>query len=451
MKYDLIIKNGEVVLESGAIKTDVAVKDGKIAAIGTDLGEATKVIDASGLIVTPGMIDAHVHISEPGRTQWEGYVTGTNAAAKGGVTTFIEMPLNQLPVTADRESLKIKFDAAENKMTVDVAVYGALHPRNLDDLQDLSDDGVAGFKAFMSTCGDRSLDNDMENVDDYSLYEGMRRIAKTGKVLLLHCENAAITDRLGKIAEATGPNTLANYVASRPVFTEVEAIRRAIYLAKQTGVRLHICHISCPEGVEEVIKAKTEGMDITCESCTHYFALTTDVLDDIGNTAKCSPPIRDKNNQDKLWEQLFNGDIEFVTSDHSPCTADLKEGPAFSAWGGIAGLQNSYDILFDEAVLKRGMSLKQFVDITATNVADRFNLDNKGRISVGKDADFAFIKANSPYVLETENLEYKNKMSAYVGREIGAQITKTIVRGNIVYDIDSGVTNEFPGQFVLKK
>lgn len=451
MKYDLIIKNGEVVLESGAIKTDIAVKGGKISAIGTDLGEATRVIDASGLIVTPGMIDAHVHISEPGRTTWEGYVTGTNAAAKGGVTSFIEMPLNQLPVTADRESLKIKFDAGENKLTVDVAVYGALHPRNLDDLQDLSDDGVAGFKAFMSTCGDRSLDNDMENVDDYSLYEGMRRIAKTGKVLLLHCENAAITDRLGQIAKETGPNTLANYVASRPVFTEVEAIRRAIYLAKQTGVKLHICHISCPEGVEEVVKAKAEGMDITCESCTHYFALTTDVLDDIGNTAKCSPPIRDKNNQDKLWEQLFNGDIAFVTSDHSPCTADLKEGPAFSAWGGISALQNSYDILFDEAVLKRGMSLKQFVDITATNVADRFNLDNKGRISVGKDADFAFIKANAPYVLKAEDLEYKNKISAYVGREIGAQITKTIVRGNIVYDIDKGVANEFPGQFILKK
>ncbi len=148
---------------------------------------------------------------------------------------------------------------------------------------------------------------------------------------------------------------------------------------------------------------------------------------------------------------LFDGDIDFIGSDHSPCTADLKEGPAFSAWGGISALQNSYDVLFDEAVQKRGMSLKQFVDITATNVADRFGLEDKGRIAIGKDADFAFIKKDSPYTLKTEDLEYKNKISAYVGREIGCQIVKTIVRGNLVYDIDTGVTDQFVGKFILKK
>lgn len=451
MSYDLIIKNGEVVLESGATNTDIAVSNGKIVSIGQDLGDAKEVIDATGLIITPGMIDAHTHISEPGRTHWEGYETGTKSAAKGGVTSFIEMPLNTLPATADKKSIQMKFDAAKNKMAVDIALYGALMPSNLDHLQELSDEGVVGYKAFMSTCGDRSLDNDMENVDDYSLYEGMRRIAKTGKPLLLHCENADITNRLGEIAEKTGPNTLANYVDSRPVFTEVEAIRRAIYLAKQTGVKLHICHISCPEGFEEVKKAKAENMDITAESCTHYFAFTKDELDTIGNTAKCSPPIRDKENQEGLWKLLLDGDIDFIGSDHSPCTADLKEGPAFSAWGGIAALQNSYDVLFDEAVQKRGMSLKQFVDITATNVADRFDLKDKGRIAVGKDADFAFIKKNSSYILKTEDLEYKNKISAYVGREIGCQIVKTIVRGNTVYDIDKGVTDQFIGKFILKK
>lgn len=451
MKYDLIIKNGQVVLEAGPSFADIGIKDGKIAAIGINLGHGKETIDARGLIVTPGMIDPHTHISEPGRTEWEGYITGTKAAAKGGVTTFIEMPLNQLPVTADKESLQVKFDVAKDKMTVDGAIYGALMPSNLDDLKDLSQGGVVGYKAFMSSVGDRSLDRDMENVDDYSLYEGMKRIAKTGKVLLLHCENADLTNKLGELAEKNGPNTLAAYVESRPVFTEVEAIRRAIYIAKQTDVRLHICHISCPEGVEEVKKARAEGMDISCETCTHYLAFTKDQLDSIGNSAKCSPPIRDKKNQEGLWECIFKGDIDFIGSDHSPCTPDLKEGPALSAWGGIAGIQNAYDIFFDEAVQKRGMSLRQFVDLTATNVADRFSLENKGRISVGKDADLAFIKPNSPYTLKTEDLEYKNKISPYIGREIGAQIVKTIVRGNIVYDIDKGFSKEFPGKFILNK
>jgi len=451
MGLDLLIKNGNVVLGSGAIVTDIGVKGGKITAIGSNLGDAKEVIDANGLIVTPGMIDAHTHISEPGRTHWEGYVTGTKAAAKGGVTTFIEMPLNQLPVTATRESLAVKFDAAENKMTVDVAVYGALMPSNLDDIADLSEDGVVAYKAFMSTAGDRSLSNDLENVDDYSLYEGMNRIAKTGKLLSVHCENAAITDRLGELAKKNGPNTLKAYVESRPIFTEVEAIRRAIYFAKQTGVKLHIAHVSCAQAVDEVIKARAEGYDITCETCTHYLYFHMDELDSIGNSAKCSPPIRDLEHQKGLWEKLFHGDIEFVTSDHSPCTPDLKEGPALSAWGGISALQNCYDVLFDEAVQKRNMSLNQFVNITATNVAKRFELKDKGSISVCKDADFAFIKPNSPYILKADDLEYKNKISAFVGRKIGAQIVKTIVRGNTVYDIQKGCSDEFLGRFVLNK
>ena len=336
-------------------------------------------------------------------------------------------------------------------MAVDIALYGALMPSNLDDLQDMSDDGVIGYKAFMSSVGNKDLDNDMQGIDDYALYEGMRRIEKTGKPLLLHCENASITDNLGRIAAEKGPNTLANYVDSRPVFTEVEAIRRAIYLAKQTNVKLHICHVSCPEGVHEVKVAKEEGMDITGESCTHYFAFTQEELDSIGNTAKCSPPIRNKDNQDRLWKELFDGNIDFITSDHSPSTPDLKQGAAFDAWGGIAGLQNAFDVLFDEAVQKRGMSLKQFADITSTNVADRFGIEDKGRISIGKDADLVLIKPNSPYTVKSEDLEYKHKISAYIGREIGCQFVKTILRGNIIYDIDNGVTEEFIGRLILKK
>ncbi|MDO4594660.1 MAG: allantoinase AllB [Tissierellia bacterium] len=453
--YDLLIKNGLVVTHMGEKKADILVKDGKIAAIGSKLDvEANEVIDATDLIVTPGMIDSHTHITEPGggyRDNWEGYLTGTKAAAKGGVTSFVEMPLNQVPCTQNKEALEIKVNAGKDKLTVDVFSLAALTPSSLDDIKEMAEEGVLGFKAFMASCGDRSIDGDMENVDDYSLWEGMRRIKDTSLSLHLHCENPSITDKLGKLYAKERENTLENYVDSRPVFTEVEAVRRAIFFAKETGCKLTICHCSCPEVVDEIKKARAEGVDIVAESCTHYFYFTTDELDSIGNSAKCSPPLRDKNNLEEMWKRLFAGDILYIGSDHSPCTPDLKEGKAFSAWGGISSLQNSYDILFDEAVNKRNMSLSQFVDITATNVARYLGLKNKGAIEVGFDADFALIDKNKSYTITEDGLEYKNKFSAFVGREVGCKIVRTIVRGETVYSEENGVTDKKIGKFLFKK
>ena len=249
----------------------------------------------------------------------------------------------------------------------------------------------------------------------------MKQIAKTGKVLAVHAENPDITDRLGEIAYKNGETTLAAYVNTRPVFTEVESIRRVIYLAKVTGCRVHICHIACQEGVDEVVKAQKEGVDVTCETCTHYLYFTTDELDAIGPVVKCSPPIRDAEQQAGLWKHVENGGLDFVTSDHSSCTPDLKDKEnAFEAWGGISGIQNNVDILFDEGVQKRGLPLKKFAEIIATNPADCFGLEQKGRISIGKDADFVLIKPDAPYTLEAEDLEYRNKISPYISREIGA-------------------------------
>lgn len=455
MTFDLLIKNGLVILTSGEVKTDVAVKDGKIVAIGSRLGEAKEEIDATGLIVSPGMVDAHVHITDPGggyRDLWEGYVTGTKACAKGGVTSFMEMPLNQVPATVDKESLKIKYDAGKGKLLSDVGSFGGLVPYNLEGgIQELDDGGVAAYKCFMATCGDRTIDGDFMNVDDYSLYEGMKQVAKTGKVLAIHAENAAITDKLGDIAYKNGETTLAAYVATRPVFTEVEPIRRAILFAKETGCRIHICHIACPEGVEEVVKAQAEGVDVTCETCTHYLYFTTDELDAIGPVVKCSPPIRDKKAQDGLWEYVANGGLSFVTSDHSPCTPDLKDKEnAFEAWGGISGVQNNVDVLFDEGVQKRDLPLTTFANIIATNPAKRFGLDEKGEIAIGKDADFVLIKPNAPYTLKAEDLEYRNKISPYIGRTIGAQVDTTILRGHTIYSQKNGVNDEAIGVFIKK-
>ncbi|MBG3874250.1 allantoinase AllB [Staphylococcus xylosus] len=453
MKYDLILKNGLVILEDSQQNVEIGVKDGKIAAIGQDLGEAEQVIDAQNQIVSPGMVDAHVHITEPGggyRDSWEGYVTGTRAAAKGGVTSFIEMPLNQVPATTDQASIQAKFDAGKGELSVDVASYGGLVPYNLNGgIQELDEAGVVAYKAFLATCGDRSIEGDFENVDDYSLYEGMKQIAKTGKLLSIHAENAIITDRLGEIAKANGETTLSAYVDSRPVFTEVEPIRKIILFAKETGCRVHIVHVACEEGVDEIIKAQQEGVDISCETCTHYLYFYKEELDDIGPVVKCSPPIREKSRLEGMWKRVLNGDIGFVTSDHSPCTPDLKDTDnAFEAWGGIAGLQNNVDILFDEGVQKRNMSLNKFADIIATAPAKRFGLEAKGSIAVGKDADFVLIKPNAPYTLAAEDLAYRNKMSPYIGREIGAQVTQTILRGEEIYNQETGISEKRIGQFI---
>lgn len=453
MKYDLLIKNGRVILDEGEQEVEVAVKDGKIAAIGHELGDAEKVIDAKGQVVAPGMVDAHVHITEPGggyRDEWEGYETGLKGAAKGGVTTIVEMPLNQVPATTDRASIQEKFDAGKGKLSADVASYGGLVPYNLDGgIQELDEEGVVAYKAFLATCGDRSIDGDFENVDDYSLYEGMKQIAKTGKILSVHAENADITDRLGEIAYKNGEKSLAAYVDSRPVFTEVEPIRKLILFAKETGCRLHIVHVACEEGVDEVIKAQQEGVDVTCETCKHYLYFYKEELDDIGPVVKCSPPIREESRLPGMWERVINGDINFVTSDHSPSTPDLKDTDnAFEAWGGIAGIQNNVDILFDEGVQKRDLSLKRFAEIIATEPAKRFGLDNKGSIAVGKDADFVFIKPESSYTLQAEDLEYRNKLSPYVGRTINAQVAKTILRGEETYSLEDGVSNDFRGEFI---
>lgn len=452
--FDLIIKNGLVILDSGEVNIDVAVKDGKIAAIGYDLGEAKETVDAQGLIVSPGMVDVHVHMIDPGgvRADWEGYVTGTKACAKGGVTSFIEMPLNQLPATIDRESIQKKFAAGKDKIYVDVASFGGLVPHNLKGgIQELDEEGVVGYKCFMTTCGDPNIEGDFDKVDDYSMYEGMKQIAKTGKILAIHAENGLIANTLGKAAQARGETTLADYVASRPVFTEVEAIRRSIFFAKETGCRIHICHVACPEGVEEVIKARAEGVDVTCETCVHYLYFTTDELDTIGMNAKCSPPIRDKKAQEGLWKYVFSEGVITVVSDHSPCTVEMKEHTnAFRAWGGISGIQNNVDIFFDEAVQKRGLSLKTFADMIAKLPAERFNLSSKGSITVGKDADFVFIKPNSSYVLKAEDLEYRNKFSPYVGRTINAQIAKTFLRGQMIYSQETGIDNTAKGVFIRK-
>ena len=246
-----------------------------------------------------------------------------------------------------------------------------------------------------------------------------------------------------------GRTSAAEYVDSRPIFTEVDAVQRAILFAKETGCKLHLVHISTSEAIQVILKARSEGVDVTVESCPHYFAMTAEQVAEIGPRAKCQPPIRKAKDQAKLWEELLNGNIDWLTSDHSPCTEDLKQGNIFEAWGGISGVQNNVDLMFDLAVKQRGLAVEKFVDLIAFNPAQRFNLPYKGEIAVSKDADIILVDPNQSYVVKREDLYYKNKHSAYEGRKIDCRVTKTIVRGNVVFDLEQGIVGEPIGKLLI--
>ena len=446
---DTVIRNGRIVLRHSVSRSELGIRDGKICIIADRIdGPARVVIDAADQYVMPGMVDAHMHISEPGRTEWEGYRTGTQAMAAGGTTCFVEMPLNTIPATTDLASLEVKISAAREQCHVDYALMGGLVPWNLADLEPLSNAGVAAFKCFVASCGS-GKPGDFKNVDDFQLYEGMKVFARTGDILVIHCENAALTDGLGRKAQAAGKKKLSDYVASRPVFTEVEAVRRVLMIARETGCRVHIAHNSCPEAVDAIHEAVAQGVDATVESCPHYFLFATEELDAIGPLAKCSPPIRDAQNQSRMWEYLAAGKIDVIGSDHSPCTFDLKDKTnAFEAWGGIAACQNSVDAMFDAAVKKRGLSPALLARVLSTNPAERFGLKDKGEIAVGKDADLVFVNPALSYTVKAEELYYKNKHSAYEGRQIGCRVTRTLLRGKSIFELGKGVDRAALGRLI---
>jgi allantoinase len=452
MKYDLLIKNGNVVLKNGVRKVDIAILGGKISDISENASAAmaNKVIDAEGQYVMPGMIDTHVHICEPGRTEWEGFITGTQALAAGGTTCYVDMPLNALPATVDKRTIDLKKEAAKGKNYIDYAFYGGLVPGNLDRLEELSNEGVVAYKCFMSTCGS-NLPEDFMNVDDYTLYAGMKKLAELGHFLSIHAENAQITDRLGQEMAKEGKTTPRDYAASRPVFTEVDSVKRALFIAKETGCSLHFVHISTSEAVEEITKARASGQSVTLETCPHFLTISLDQFDSLGPVAKCAPPLREDAEQEKLWEKLIEGKIDMLTSDHSPCPPEMKFSATnniFEVWGGITGCQNNVDLMFDEAVLKRQIPITEFVKMIAWNPAERFHFPDKGEIAVSKDADIILVDPNRSYVVQMEDLYYRHKHSPYIGRKINCRVTKTMVRGNLVFDIEEGTVGDPVGELV---
>lgn len=410
---------------------DIGVADGRIAAIGPDLeGSALEEIDCKALTVFPGVIDAHLHFNEPGRAEWEGFATGSRALAAGGATACIEMPLNAHPPTLDAASFDLKRAAAEAASVVDFALWGGLVPGNIEQMDELAARGVAGFKAFMSASG---ID-DFSASDDLTLYEGMARAARLDRIVAVHAENDTITRALAERALAEGRTGVRDYLASRPIIAELEAISRAILFAEETGCALHIVHVSTGRGVALVAEARARVVDVSCETCPHYLVFTEEDVETIGALAKCAPPIRSAAERDALWGYLADGTLPMVASDHSPAPASMKTGANFfRIWGGISGCQSLLQLLLTHGYEERDLPLATIVRATAEYPATRFRLPNKGQVAVGADADLALVALHDESVLQAADLFYRHQHSPYVGRKLRGRVARTILRGQTIY------------------
>jgi len=428
---DFIIRSARVIDAAQDRIADVAITNGIISAVEATLNEdALLEVNARGLVLFPGGIDPHVHFNEPGRTDWEGLATGTAALAKGGMTSFFDMPLNSSPVTTTVAAFDEKRRLMDAHAHVNGYLWGGLVPENLNDLAGLAERGVIGFKAFMSNSG---ID-EFQAADDATLYKGMQTIASLGKILAVHAENDSITGALAAEAQQAGRLGVRDYLNSRPAIAEIEAIQRLIILAGETGCKLHIVHVSTGRGVELVTQAQAQGVDVTCETCPHYLVLTEEDVERLGAVAKCAPPIRSARQQAALWDKLADGTLPMVASDHSPAPMDLKQGDDFFAiWGGIAGCQSTLSLLLTYGYHTHKLSLSQIAAVTSRNVAHRFGLTSKGAIQAGLDADLALVDIDTSYTLTADTLEYKHKISPYIGLKLRGTVLKTWVKGVEVY------------------
>ncbi|WP_112182392.1 MULTISPECIES: allantoinase AllB [Paraliobacillus] len=432
---DLLIRNGNVVLADRVENLSIGVKDGKIVQIEKKIDkEAIKVIDANDLYVFPGMIDVHVHFNEPGRTDWEGFETGSNMLAAGGITTFFDMPLNGIPSTITLEAFKEKNAIANKKARIDFKLWGGLVPGNLDQLAALSEAGVVGFKAFLSASGN----DEFEAADDWTLLEGMREIAAQNKVLALHAESRTITDFLTKEMKQKNATTAIDYSTTRPIIAEVEAVERALAYAKVTSCALHFVHISSAAAIDRIEQAQLNGLDVTVETCPHYLLYNQDDLVNKGAVAKCAPPLREENERLRLIEKLREGKIDMISSDHSPAPFDLKDPSQYDllhAWGGISGGQFSLMAMIELAQLYR-IPFEEVGNWCAFNPAKRFKQHRKGAIEVGYDADIAIVDLNKETIVKPDNFLAKHKETLYMDRVFPCKVIETFSRGNSVYSTD---------------
>jgi allantoinase len=435
VQYDLYIANALIVEEERAWRGGLGVHAGKVAAHfeGEANVTANEVIDAGGLPVLPGLVDAHVHFNEPGRTDWEGFTCGSMGAAAGGVTSLIDMPLNNYPAAVDGATLRNKQTAVQGHSVVDYCLWGGLVTDNVALLPEQDAAGAIAYKAFMSHSG---ID-DFPAVTDGVLFEGLCHAARVGKLVGVHAESEALTAHFSKQIRATGRTDRRAWLESRPPFTELEAINRALLLARIAGARLHIVHVSIAEGIDQIDTARQQGQAVTCETCPHYLVLDEDDFIAIGPTAKCAPPLRSRAHVEALWQRVLAGKVDMIASDHSPCpTADKQRGEQdiWAAWGGITGVQTTLPLLLHAGVYRRGLSLSLLTALTAANPARLFGLyPRKGTLRIGADADLVIVDPDAEWTIRASELFAQHKHSPYDGRRQRGRVRATLVRGQVVY------------------
>ena len=427
--FDLVIRGQRVLTTAGIAPREVGVRGGRIAAIGP-LGTGlagTEVIElADDETLLPGLVDTHVHVNEPGRTEWEGFASATRAAAAGGVTTIIDMPLNSIPPTTTVDGLHRKREVAEGQAFVDVGFWGGAVPGNTADLRALHDEGVFGFKCFLLPSGV----DEFPHLEAEELEADLAELQTFDSLMIVHAEDSHTIDH----APRPGGDRYATFLASRPRGAENKAIADVIERARRTGARAHIVHLSSSDALPMIAAAKRDGVRLTVETCPHYLTLTAEEIPDGATAYKCCPPIREAANRELLWNGLEDGTIDCIVSDHSPSTLDLKDlenGDFEVAWGGVSSLQLGLPLIWTEA-RHRGIPLEQVVCWMAEKPAALARLASKGQLAPGFDADFSIFAADETFVVDASKLKHKNPITPYDGKTLSGVVRRTFLRGHEV-------------------
>lgn len=450
--FDLLIKNGNIVTKDRVFKGSVAIKDEKISAIleyDVDI-ESKLVIDAEGKFIFPGVIDCHAHLNEPGYTWREDYYHASEAAAVGGITTIIDMPLQNKPALTTKDIFIHKAEAVNDKSVVDYAFLGGLIDTNKDNIRGLNDEGVVGFKSFIGP-----VSTDYRSLNIGEARDVLKLTKKLDAVVGFHCEDYSIIKYEEEKAIKEGRNSRQDFLESRPLIAEIIATKNIINLSRESGAKVHICHVSHPQVAKEIKIAKEEGLNVTGETCPHYLVFTENDLLEKGTLYKCAPPLRKKEDKEELWNYVLDGTLNCIGSDHSPAEASEKceeELGIFGAWGGISGLQTLLQVMLSEGVNKRGICPSVIARVLSYEPAKIFNLlGRKGEIQCGYDGDLVIVDMNKRWKVTNESLKYKNKISAFVDFSgIGAPVC-SIVRGRVVAKDGEILVNHGYGNLIRKE